>query len=255
MEPQRRSLYFSERSRGGLLRLSESDSIRQSHNPADTTAMTDDTLSLQSGDHACFLYQGFVEQKATILPFLNEGLLQRERCIYVADEDQEDEMCLELQAYGIDVEAEKSAGHLIIGRTQNRFALREFNSIHMARQVWGLLRPSLSVYSGVRMAINRASVLALELSADQLCHWEATLNLLQADLPVRTICMYDRNALSTAKIHAALRTHSVVLAKGKPRRNPYFEAPAILAHEPHLNASMADDTTVDRMIARLVAES
>ena len=106
-----------------------------------------------------------------------------------------------------------------------------------------------------RCAIDVAAGLAPELSAGQLCHWEATLDLFhEKDLAIRTICMYDR-ALSTAEIHGALRTHPVVLAQGKLCLNPDYEAPAILANEPHLNVSTADAETVDHMIERLVAEA
>ena len=102
------------------------------------------------------------------------------------------------------MEAERIAGRLLIGRSPNRPKPAEFDSISQARLVWGLIKESLERYKGLRFAVDVAASLAPELSAGQLCHWEATLDLLHKDdLPVRTICMYDRSALSPAEIHGA----------------------------------------------------
>jgi hypothetical protein len=211
--------------------------------------------SLDPGAHLCLLYDSFAEQKAVVLPFVRDGWLLGERCVCVADEPREDEWCLELQAYGIDVEAERNAGALVVGRSPDRGLPGEFDSVRMARTVWGFVRESLITYRGVRFAVDVPSSLGRELPAKQLCHWEATLDVLHAGAPMRTICMYDRRKLSAPEIHGALRTHPLVLVNQRLRLNTYYEASAILEHEPYLNASNADAETVNRMIENLLADS
>jgi len=208
--------------------------------------------SLEEGSHVCLLYDDFLDQKAVVLPFLRQGLKHGERCACVADEAREDEWCLELQSYGIDVAAARDAGSLRVGRSPDREPLGDFNSVRMAKTVWRFVQEALLSSNGVRFVVDTPCSLSRELSADQLCHWEATFDVLHAGAPMRTICMYDRRKLSTAEIHGALRTHPVVLVNQRFCLNPYYEAPAILEHEPHLNVSHADAETVNRIIEDLI---
>ena len=70
-------------------------------------------------------------------------------------------------------------------------------------------------------------------------------------LPARVICQYDIDRYEPAYIHAALRTHPVILYKGRRVRSPYYDAPAILEHEPRLNESSNDPEVLAGMLAAL----
>jgi hypothetical protein len=211
-----------------------------------------DLASLAEGSHICLLYDDFLEQKAVVLPFLRQGLAQTERCVCMPDELREDDCYLEMQAYGPDVAEARSAGALLVGRSSSLKLGGESNSIAMARGILAFTEEALLSYSGVRFALEMPGSLGSGLAADELCHREATLDVLHAGEPIRTICMYDLREVSTAVLHGALRTHPQVIVAQRLCLNPYYEAPAILEHEPDLNASHADAETVDRMIADLL---
>ena len=93
--------------------------------------------------------------------------------------------------------------------------------------------------------------LAGPLSDDQLCHWEATANLVLEGSDARAISQYDLDRHPSAVIHNALRTHPQVIIGGRLLANPYYEAPKILANEPFLNHSEADAEAVETMLTSL----
>jgi hypothetical protein len=212
---------------------------------------TDALNSLAAGGHSCLLYSDTTLERELIASFLLRGLQQNERCFLVVDEAGREEWTIALEACGIDVQSEIETGRLVVGRSRSRPLADDFTSLRMARTVWASVQESLVDYRGIRFAIDMAASLALEVPADRLCHWEATLDLLHADAPLSTICMYDLNRSSPAEIHGALRTHPLALLNQRAVANPYYEARAILEYEPELNASDADAETVSHMIERL----
>jgi hypothetical protein len=191
--------------------------------------MTGLDLELERGSHIGQIYEGFGEQKQVILPFFREGLRNGEHCLLVANSASYDDWCLEFQAYGIDVNREVESGALkMVTGAQFRGAGR------IAGDADWSLHPVVS--------------------ADDVCHWEATANLVFEGEPVRVICQYDRERYSPEMIHAVLRTHRSVVYRGHHYRcNPNFEGARILENEPHLNGSNANARTVEEALGRLTS--
>lgn len=202
--------------------------------------------------HACLLYDNFNDQKAVVLPFIRDGLRQGEHCFFVTNEQSQYEWCLEFQAYGIDVKSEIEKGALTISAGEDWRGLEDFSSLAKARELWSALEPRLDEFPGVRM-VGDAEWARLEprLTDGQLCHWEATADLLYQGEAIRTICMYDLNYHSPSEVRGALRTHPTVLARGQQYANPHYEAARILENEPHLNGSEANRDFIQDMLMQL----
>ena len=209
-------------------------------------------LRFESGSHVCQIYETFAEQKEVILPFLSEGLSNEEHCLLVAIESALDEWRLELQAYGIDVKHEESRGALTLASGAQWRRDGPLNSIFLAREALALIYELGAGFRGVRAVGDAEWQLNPELTADQLCHWEATANLVLEGEPVQAICQFNRKDCSDSLIYAALRTHPNVIYQGRTyRNNPNYEAPRILENEPHLNHSEADARVIEAAINRL----
>jgi hypothetical protein len=208
---------------------------------------------LDCGEHASHFYESSAEQKEVLLPFFRQGLENGEHCLYITSSQSVDDWYFELQAYGIDVQNERRRGALqVIHRNDWRLP-GGFNSIMQARRTIHLIDRMRAGPVSLRIGFDAAWALDPQLPADQLCHWEATANLLYRDQAIRTICQYDLNEQPSAAVHAALRTHPVVIISGFTRPNPFYEAPQILKKEPRLNQSNADVSTVENMLAQLRA--
>lgn len=209
-------------------------------------------LRSEHDGHTCLLYEDFNEQKAVVLPFIRDGLRNGEHCLFVTSERSVYDWSLELQAFGIDVKGEIEKGAFVVVTGEQMRQSAGFNSIVKARELWRLVETKLVDFAGVRI-IGDAEWALIEpcLTADQLCHWEATADLLYKGESVRTICMYDINRHSPSDIRAALRTHPMAQVAGRRYANPFYEAASILDNEPHLNKSDADGSMVEGMLRRL----
>jgi hypothetical protein len=211
-------------------------------------------LELERGSHIVQIYEGFGEQKQVILPFFREGLRNGEHCLLVANSASYDDWSLEFQAYGIDVNAELEKGALkMVTGAQFRGA-GKFNSVIQARETFGMIQDELRAFAGIRIAGDADWDIAPVVSADNVCHWEATANLVFEEEPVRVICQYHRDRYSPEMIHAILRTHRSVVYRGHHYRcNPNFEGARILENEPNLNHSSSDVSTVEEALSRLTS--
>jgi len=181
------------------------------------------------------------------LQFIKDGLSRGERCVHITTEPSVEECYRDLDAAGIDVVSERKAGSLEVFRAIDWYLENEFQSIAMARSFLQMIDRDQRVFSAIRLTADMRWTSG-NLSVEALCHWEATANFVFEDEEVRVICQYDISNHSAAEIHAALRTHPVVIYEGRPRENPLYEAPAILANEPLLNGSDADAAEIEAML-------
>ena len=211
--------------------------------------------STQGGrrQHTCVLYKTPGELKQYLLPWIKEGIDQGQHVLFVCSEDSVDDWSIEMQAFGIDVRMRLDSGALVIA-TGEQWRESPFSSLAKARELWQHIEQNLAEFPAVRIAGDAGwAALAPAISADRLCHWEATADLIYEDVPVNTICLYDLNAHSPSDIRAALRTHSRAVLGGVTHLNPFYESDAILDAEPDLNASDADAELIQTMLASLQA--
>jgi len=211
-------------------------------------------LVVGRGSHMGQIYESFDEQKQVILPFFREGLRNGEHCLLVANSASFDDWCLEFQAYGIDVHRESERGALKIITGAQWRGSGQFNSMIQAREALAMIQDRSHEFKGVRIAGDADWEFDPAVPASDVCHWEATANLVFEEEPVRVICQYDRDRYSSEMIHAVLRTHRSVVYRGHHyRNNPNFEGERILENEPLLNRSDADAHTVQEALSRLTS--
>ena len=203
--------------------------------------------------HICHLYQQVSELKEFALPFIRDGVLSRESCLFVADEAAIDDWYVEFQAYGIDVQQARDARALDVVASEAWRDLCKRGSVVMSREVLTLVQTTLSEFKGIRIIGDAGWNNDQILQPDQVCHWEATANIVFEGLEARVVCQYDLNRYEPEYIHSALRTHPVVLYQGRRVTNPFYEGAAILEHEPMLNRSTNDPQVVSEMLARLAS--
>lgn len=212
--------------------------------------MEHDGCWAEHGAHVCHVAAGRNDAKSVLLPFLRQGLLNNEFCLYVSGDESPDDWYFEFQAYGVDVAARLRCGALkIIGRSEWRSPGSTFRSLAQARKAYRLV--PWTRFRGARIVYDAAWALSPELPPEDLCHWEATATLLYEGLPVRAICQYDLENQSTPALEAALRTHPYVLTGQTVIANPHCEAEQILEFEPVLNYSSATTDEVSRMLSKI----
>jgi hypothetical protein len=202
------------------------------------------------GAHVCQFTDGPSDAKTVLLPFLRDGLVNHEFCLYVTGGTSADEWRYELQAYGVDVAVAQDSGALsILGKQEWRQPDHEFRSLVHARKAYRAV--PWTKFNGARVIYDAGWASNPDLAPEDLCHWEATATLLYSGLPVRVICQYDAQTQSAAALDAALRTHPFVLAGDTIVANPYCDAERILEFEPILNYPGASSADVAARIAEV----
>jgi len=204
-------------------------------------------MNLTRGAHACHLYETRGEQREVTLHFIQEGLARGEYCLHVTSDSSVDDWYNAFQAPDIDVLSERIRGGLEVLNALDWYQATDFHSVTQARRLWQLIDGKLEHFAGVRLAADMRWTKEY-LPTPGLCHWEATANLIFENVDARAICQYDLEHHSAAEVHAALRTHPVVIYNGRSQPNPYYEAPTILANEPFLNDSDADASAIEAML-------
>src|SRR5260370_12430159 len=69
---------------------------------------------LKQGDHICPIYENAAEQMGVAVPFLKEGLVRGERCLYIADDQNALQIAQALEAAAVNVAHEQARGALSI---------------------------------------------------------------------------------------------------------------------------------------------
>jgi len=210
-------------------------------------------LDFEPGSHVCHLYQGANEFKEVSLAFIRDGLMNGECCLFVADESAIDDWYLEFQASGIDVLTARHAGALEVSPSDSWRMVGHRSSVVRAREFLKMYNEKLTKFTGIRFAGDCTWGCDDAVPPDRLCHWEATLNVAMEGLEARGICQYDLDLYDAEFVHAALRTHPVVIYQRRTLVNPFYEAGLILECEPALNSSSSDPSVVAAMLAKLAA--
>jgi len=208
---------------------------------------------LDAGAHVCHLYEHRNEAKEVTLQFLKQGLDSHEASIHVTVSTEQDDWFLELQAFGIDVREVVDSGRLRIIESRDWYWPEQLNSLRLSRRLWRTITSPLKDFAGVRLVSDMTWTIGSAMAPDQLCHWEATKNLIFEDLNIRVICQYDLERHSVPEVHCALRTHPLVILDGRLVQNPFCEAQRILDNEPHLNMPDEHPWTLAAMLDTLRA--
>jgi hypothetical protein len=127
------------------------------------------------------------------------------------------------------------------------------HTLRMAKTLWGTVSAALDTFGTARLLADMRWVTDSAVSPDTLCHWEASANTIFDGTGTRVVCQYDLSHQSPSEVLAALRTHPLVILDGKLVSNVYYEAPEILAKEPHLNHTEADSKQIALMLSSLKA--
>jgi serine phosphatase RsbU (regulator of sigma subunit) len=202
---------------------------------------------LRQGDHFCLIYETVTEQMAVVVPFVQDGLARRERCVYITDDRTAEEVVEALTAAGVDVARERERGALWL-LTQRDAYLRsgEFDPQAMIRLLHQTMEQVLvNGFTGLRVTGEMTWALGSDVGCARLIEAEALLNDFFPGSRSLAICQYRRSRFSPETIHGVLRTHPTVILGDQVCPNLYYEpSEMILGRE-------SPTKQVDWMIAQL----
>jgi PAS domain S-box-containing protein len=210
-------------------------------------------LNLKEGDHLCLCYEKDpVEQMPALIPFIQNGLIRDERCIYIAADQTVDALTHHLEDAGVNVAQEFARGRLNLWTRKEWRQPGKLDSRKKSLQVRQFITDaSRAGFKGIRFGVEMTWTLGPDIQAPQLEHWEASINtLFDPSFPGRIVCQYNRSRLSPDVLLAAMHTHPQLILGDEVYSNMFYQAPLILDGNGNGNGSNSQ-AQVEWMISQL----
>ncbi|HZQ92949.1 MAG TPA: MEDS domain-containing protein [Terriglobales bacterium] len=198
--------------------------------------------SFRTGDHICLFYRNADERAATLVPFVQVGLLLNERCVCILPPDEALGLKEALAQGGIRVEAAERKGSLrLITPEESYLRGGEFSASAMVELLRGeVLQALASGFHGFRAAGDLAWAVRAPGCYPELAEYESTLAEFVPALPARGLCMYDLRLFGPEQMDELMRLHRLAVSHPSPstcsirlRRHDGF-GDVVFAHDhPH----------------------
>jgi hypothetical protein len=187
---------------------------------------------IREGLHIIYIFNDDVERKKTMAKFLQQGLTDHEKVLYLVSDISPEEMKLELLDLGVDVEREPHAFDLTKGHHThcpgNCFS-KNFMLGMVAEYYDNAIREGFEGARGVGEMTWALSEKRCSLS--DLLEYEASLNDILTDHPLTTVCQYDARKFDGSLLMDLLSVHPMMIVRGQLVKNPCYVKPAIFLKE------------------------
>jgi hypothetical protein len=186
------------------------------------------------GHHIVYIYNDDFERKRTMAKFLQQGLLDNEKVLYLVDDISPAEMKGELIKLGVDVD-EKQDDFDITSGHYTRCPSHYFSSDFMLGVVADYYDDAIRAgYSGARGAGEMSwALIEGRANFNDLITYESRLNNILKVHPLTTVCQYDARRFDGSLLMDMLSVHPMMIVRGQLVRNPSYVEPEIFLKEYH----------------------
>lgn len=190
------------------------------------------TEKFTEGYHIVYIYNDDIERKRTMAKYLQQGLLDDEKVLYLVDDISPAEMKVELQNLGVDVDEKQEDFDITEGHythCPNHYFSPDFMLGVVADYYDDAIRDG---YTGARGAGEMSWALVEgRANIPELIKYEARLNAILKTHPLTTVCQYDARRFDGSLIMDLLSVHPMMIIRGQLVKNPSFIEPDIFLKE------------------------
>ncbi|SDQ41556.1 MEDS domain-containing protein [Natronobacterium texcoconense] len=211
----------------------------------------------ESHDHLASIYNSQAEQFATAIPYIEHGLERGERCVYIADENDTEEILDALREQGVDVETALESGALVMYTAQESY-LRNgaFDPDEMIAFISETIEEGADAYEGVRIIGEMTWVFGDDPPLEKLVEYEGKLNEVLPDANGIALCQYNRERFPPEIIRDIIKTHPHLVYENTVCQNFYYTPPEEFfgPDQPEREIDRMMGTLLDRTEARAELE-
>ncbi|MEW6456816.1 MAG: MEDS domain-containing protein [Acidobacteriota bacterium] len=182
---------------------------------------------IKSGSHVCFIYKNKKEQMSVIIPFIKEGLERNEKCIYIADENSVQDIIDSFKKKGTNINSSIEKGQLIFYTKKETYLKDGFFDPEkiIPFLLESVKKASEENYSGLRIVVEMAWVLAELEDLEKIIEYESKLNFYFLQYPVSAICQYNESRFSPNILAKILYTHPLLILGENTYENFFYIPP------------------------------
>jgi hypothetical protein len=179
------------------------------------------------GAHVCLIYESEEERQALMSKFIEAGLRDGERVLYLTDVMKPGELLEWLGDLGIELPAGSDADRFSVTDAESVYCKDGFFSPERMFEFWQALYDDsvTHAYPAVRATGETSWAVRGIPGSDRLLEYEARLNDALETVPVTAVCQYDVNLFDGATILDILRVHPIMISRGQLVRNPFYIKP------------------------------
>jgi hypothetical protein len=168
---------------------------------------------LKQGEHLCSVYGDTGELLTQAVPYIKAGLLNGERCIYVADQHSKETIVQALKFWGVYADHEMNTGRLVFWTRHEYRQPGLFDLNTMLNFVNRTLSQAVvDGHTGIRLAVEMSWTVNSDINDDDLVRWEDFINTISfPGSKISFICQYNRHLLPCPLIAKAVQVHPVVI--------------------------------------------
>lgn len=220
-----------------------------------TGAQSHSALEHAPDNHLSLIYETTDEQLAAVVPFIQQGLKQNERVMYVLDENTQGDITTALHEAGVDVETALDSGALTFHAPADTYQRDDgFAADDMIEFLDETARKVVTrdEYTRLRLTGEMTWILDADAAAlDRLADYEATLNEYYPGQPAIGLCQYNRTRFSADLLHDIVRTHPHHIYDATVSPNPAYRPPDefTTADAPAAHSETFVDMHLDRLRA------
>ncbi|MGM0501015.1 MAG: MEDS domain-containing protein [Bacillota bacterium] len=183
---------------------------------------------IEPHDHLCLLYENHKEWKTAVIKFLQTGLRQNDKCLYISGAHTGKNIKKYLKEVEIDVEAKIESGQLILLAKETSYARsQEFIPQEMVDFLKNESKQAVKQgYDSLRVTGEISWALDYERGEEKIIEYEIKLNQsLFHKYPVTALCRYHLDKFKPAMIKNVIKTHPYIVLDNQIHANPYYIEP------------------------------
>ncbi len=220
---------------------------------SDGLPLVDALSRIGTGGHLGLIHEGRDEPVDVLLPFLRIGLARGEKCVCIAPDDALNKIATALRLQSIDVEAAVKTGGLALTGKPDAYLRQGQLDVEEMIRFWARAVEAASAagFRGLRGTSEMAGALGEDPELALLLQYESKLNTFVRHHPATFLCEYDRRRCAPEVILEVIRTHPLLIYKGRVCENVYYvpREELLSARQPALEAERLLRNILDREIA------
>jgi DNA-binding CsgD family transcriptional regulator len=197
---------------------------------------------IDAAAHLCAFYSGPAERDRLLVPFLQEGLRQGDKCVCVTDQTEPQDMLDRIGRLN-EVKAQLPLEQLEVERAASVYVRAgRFSVEHMTAFLADRATVAAGQHFGrMRAAGEMSGVLPGPPGAHDFFVFESAINKLVTQVPALLMFMYDLDLFGVSMLVDVLKTHPTVLLGGMALANPHYLTPQqhLKTHRPLTAAEQA----------------
>lgn len=192
--------------------------------PLSKSTLMDHINNIQFGDHLCIIYEHEWEHKTILTPYLKDGLLKKEKVIYINEEHEADIIKQYLTEVGMEVEAYLQTGQLEILSSRETYLTEDrFNPDHMIEMIKSIYSQAIKEgYTGLRISGEMSWFFHNKPGSDRIIEYEAKLNDFFDAHKASAICQYNKTRFQSKLLLDVIKTHPYVILGTEFFENFYY---------------------------------